>query len=71
MSRLNDTETFSDKGPECPYCGDTIMPDEGIYYDETRYVTDECPTCEKKFKVEVHTSTTWTCEAVPQPDTPR
>lgn len=67
MSRISSSETFSSEGPQCPYCGCRITPDEGFYYDESSYTEDECPDCEKVFKVETHTSTTWACKTlVPQ-----
>lgn len=55
-------ETYSTSGPVCPYCGYQITPDEGFYFDETRYTSDECPECEKKFQVSVDHEVTWTCE---------
>ena len=67
MTRISSTETYSTEGPQCPHCGIRITADEGFYYDENRYTEDECPDCDKKFKIEVHTSTTWTCTA---PDAP-
>lgn len=59
---ISTTRTYSTEGPQCPYCGDRITPDEGIYYDENRYTEDSCPSCEKKFKVEVNNSTSWSCQ---------
>jgi ribosomal protein L37AE/L43A len=61
MTKLRENETFSSHGPECPKCGFTFTPDDSIYYDENRYTEDECPECETKFRVEVYTSTSWTC----------
>jgi transposase-like protein len=65
MTRLSATETFSTEGPQCPHCGVRMTADEGFYYDENRYVEDECHECEKKFSVRVYTSTTWTCTVLP------
>lgn len=67
---MTTTETYSTDGPTCPHCGFVFTPDDGIYYDERRYTEDECPECEKKFKVEVFHSVSWTCEAI-DPSPPR
>jgi ribosomal protein L37AE/L43A len=61
MDKLN--ETYSDKGPQCPYCGNQFTADDSFYYDESKYTEEECPSCEKTFDVSVYTSTTWTCTA--------
>ena len=63
MTKLNEGETYSHDGPECPHCGFTSTPDEAIYYDENRYNEDTCPECDQKFSVEVHHSVSWTCKA--------
>lgn len=63
--------TYSTDGPECPHCGRTYTPDEPHFYDESGYTQDECDTCGKPFKVEVHHSVSWVCEPVePQPEKP-
>ena len=67
MTRLGDEDVYSEDGPQCPYCLCTITPDEGLYYDSSRYTEGECPRCDRKFKVEVDTTTSWTsrkCEPV-------
>ena len=55
-------DTYSDEGPQCPYCGCQITADEPHYYDECNYEEDECPSCEKTFKVTVCQSVDWSCE---------
>ena len=51
--------TISTDGPTCPYCGFAFTPDDNCYY-EYSYDEDECPECNKKFRVEVEIETTWT-----------
>ena len=55
--------SFSTNGPKCPQCGFTFTPDERYYY-ERGYDKDECQECGCKFKVEVHYSVSWECEAI-------
>lgn len=57
-------ETYSTEGPICPYCARQYTADEGHYYDESNYTSEDCGSCGKTFSVEVYTSTSWTCEAV-------
>lgn len=52
--------TYSTDGPQCPHCGFQITPDDPFYFNESRYLEDECSDCGKKFKVEVYTQTSWT-----------
>lgn len=52
-------EVWSIEGPTCPHCGREYTPDEAHYFDPAGY-TINCDGCEKKFYVEVETSTTWT-----------
>ena len=56
-----ETETYSNEGPKCPYCGRQYIPDEGYYFDEQNYDEETCADCEKTFNVSVHHSTSWTC----------
>lgn len=58
------TSSYSTDGPECPNCGHTITPDEGIYYDGNRYTEDECQECGQKFSVEIHHVTSWRCHPI-------
>jgi uncharacterized CHY-type Zn-finger protein len=44
----------------CPYCKDEITPDEGYYYNVYEYIKETCGSCNKEFKVEVYTETSWT-----------
>lgn len=55
------THTYSTEGPECPYCGCRITPDEGFYHDENRCTELDCPDCDKTFSVEVNNWTSWRC----------
>lgn len=55
--------TYSTDGPTCPNCGWQVTPDESFYYTD-KYDSDDCQECETTFKVEVFTSTSWTCTAV-------
>lgn len=66
MTKLRGGSTYSTDGPECPHCGHTFTPDDAIHYDENNYTQDECPRCDKKFKVEVHHSVSWSCEVMPE-----
>lgn len=54
-------ETYSSHGPECPYCGHEIYPEDPIFYNENDYTEDDCPKCGETFAVEVYHSTSWTC----------
>lgn len=64
MTQLNDTETFSKDGPQCPYCGRQYTADEGHYYDESNYTKEDCDECGRTFSVEVHHSTSWACTQI-------
>jgi len=59
-----DKETYSDEGPQCPYCGRQYTADEPGYFDEMNYTEEICDECEKKFTVSVYTSTSWTCDVM-------
>ncbi len=52
------TSTFSTEGPKCPYCGDQITADDGMFYDEMNYTEEECYSCGKTFEVSVTIETT-------------
>lgn len=52
-------EVDSDFGPTCPHCGREFTPDEQSYFDPAGYEMD-CDGCDKRFSVEVYTSTSWT-----------
>lgn len=43
----------------CPYCSNIFYPDEGHYYDEANYTSDDCYKCGRTFDVIVETSTVW------------
>lgn len=58
-------ETYSTDGPTCPYCGDQITPDEGIYFDEHAYTDQDCPSCGRHYSVSVYLSASWTCRPTP------
>lgn len=62
-----DLSTYSNDGPECPYCGRQFVPDESYYYDEAAFTQMECDECRKTFKVEVHHSVSWRCDPIPEP----
>lgn len=64
MTQLSATRTYSHDGPICPYCGRKFVPDDPAYYDEQRYIEQNCDDCYKTFKVEVYHSTSWTCDAI-------
>jgi hypothetical protein len=59
--------TFSTLGPTCPHCGYCIRPDEAHHYDPNLFTETECSDCGKPFKVEVFTSTSWTCRRFGEP----
>lgn len=61
MTKIGSTRTYSTDGPECPYCGFTFTPDDPFFYDD-RYTQEECPECDRKFKVEVRHSVSWACD---------
>ena len=61
---MSGPDTYSNIGPECPYCGIVITPDTDSFYDEVLYTEQECPECGKKYSVQVHTDTTWICETI-------
>jgi predicted RNA-binding Zn-ribbon protein involved in translation (DUF1610 family) len=54
----------SDEGPQCPHCNCVITPDENHYYDEQRYIQDECPECGKMFSVRVEVQVSWICAPI-------
>jgi len=54
-------ETYSNEGPQCPYCGNQFTADEGYFYDEQNFTEQLCHACQKVFDVEVFISTSWTC----------
>ena len=56
-------ETYSNEGPQCPYCGHHYIADEPRYYDEEQYTEETCDKCGKTFDVEVDTFTSWACTA--------
>lgn len=58
--------TYSQDGPECPYCGREFTPDEGYYYEKA-FTSMDCDECEKTFKVEVYHSTSWRCHPIDPP----
>jgi hypothetical protein len=57
-------EEFSHTGPKCPYCGYQITADEAYFFDEYNYTEEVCGGCDREFKVEVFTQTTWTTRPV-------
>jgi len=59
---VTDNETYSEDGPQCPYCHRQFTADEGYYFDEMNFTRQQCDECAKTFKVRVYTSTSWTCE---------
>ncbi len=67
MSEL--AETYEHEGPKCPYCARQYTADEPHYYDEMNFTDMECDGCGKTFNVEVYTSTSWTCTALPDENT--
>jgi predicted amidophosphoribosyltransferase len=60
------TWTYSDDGPECPYCGRQFTPDESFYYDALAFTEMNCDECGEPFKVEVHHSVSWRCGPMPE-----
>lgn len=58
------TDTYSEEGPQCPYCGRQYTADEGHYYDQNNYTSETCDGCGKKFSVSISISTSWTCETI-------
>jgi hypothetical protein len=68
MALRADGTSASDDGPQCPKCGFTITPDEGLYFDEHCYTEDTCSECGTEFRVEVSHSVSWWCEPIePEP----
>lgn len=63
-----DDYTYSDEGPQCPYCGRQYTADEPIYYDEQNFTEDECDECGENFSVTVSHSVSWTCEKREEPN---
>ena len=61
MKTMTSKETYSTEGPQCPHCKAQLTADEAHYYSES-YTEDTCQECEKPFKVNVYTETSWTCE---------
>lgn len=57
--------TYSTDGPKCPYCARQYTADEPHYFDENNYTEEDCDDCGKKFEVRVYTSTSWTCDPIP------
>jgi len=58
------SETYSTEGPRCPYCERQYTADEGYYYDEYGYTSENCDSCGKTFSVEVCHTVAWVCEAI-------
>jgi len=58
------SETYSNEGPQCPYCGRQYTADEPGYYDEMNYTEETCDSCGNKFSVDVCVSIAWLCEAI-------
>lgn len=61
-------DKYSTEGPICPHCERQYTADEPYYFDESNYTSQECDGCGKTFSVQVYTSTSWTCEAMPAGD---
>jgi ribosomal protein L37AE/L43A len=57
-------ETYSHRGPQCPYCGRQFTADDSYYYDEMNYTEETCDQCDKKFSVSVQSSVVWACEEI-------
>lgn len=53
------------EGPQCPYCQRQYTADEAYYFDENAYTQETCDECGKTFSVQVHTTTDWICEPMP------
>lgn len=60
------TSTYSNDGPECPYCGCQFVADETYYHDPS-FTKMDCDECGKPFKVEVRHSVSWRCDAISAP----
>lgn len=56
-------ETYSDEGPQCPYCGRQYTADDPGYYRDD-YTEEDCDNCGKKFSVSVNHSVSWACEPI-------
>ena len=56
-----ENETYSTKGPECPYCGhvQNVSDDPSIYYDE-ELTEVECHGCERTYSCSVVVRHSWT-----------
>jgi hypothetical protein len=56
--------TFSISGPICPYCAYQMNPggEPHLYDEDTAEL--QCWSCDKPFRVEVYTQTSWTCSAI-------
>jgi hypothetical protein len=64
MMTLNENETYSTDGPQCPYCNHMVEPDEPIHYDAVSYTKQKCQGCGNTFKVEVMHHVSWACERI-------
>lgn len=62
------TETWSNEGPQCPYCDRQFTADESFYYDEMNYTEETCDECGKKFEVRVCSTVAWACEPIEEDD---
>jgi DNA-directed RNA polymerase subunit RPC12/RpoP len=62
MSKVLPDVTESDDGPECPHCGRGFIPDEGYYYDQTKFDRFKCDECGRESTVEIFHVTTWRCK---------
>ena len=54
--------SINSDGPECPFCGELITPDENFFYNEYGYQL-EC-NCGGVFKVQPLCSWTWYSNAI-------
>lgn len=62
-------DTYSDKGPICPYCGHQHIAgdDPEIYYNEDM-TEHECNSCGREFEVRAWMSWEWFAEAKNEED---
>lgn len=55
------SDTYSTKGPICPYCSHEHLADEPFFFDEG-LESMECDKCQKEFRVEAYMRWSWSCE---------
>ena len=65
-----ETQGYSTEGSICPYCGyaDLASESEGYIFDESN-TTNNCPICDKEYKMNLYISHSWTTSKIKEKHT--